>query len=310
MIFGNLAVKVIKLEAKAMFRVVGGQTEKFKPTQISVYYLCGLLTLMLLMILSFIEIHLIDVLDILLVAGLLYGLYYLLRGTVAINIFLGIVSIFLIWRLVSLFGMELLGEILGAFVSVGFIALIIIFQPEIRQFLLALGTPRFIRKHRRRFSILGLRFNETEEFDTGPIVRACISMAEKNTGALIVITRQNSLFQYVSTGVELDAGISQPLIENIFFKNSPLHDGAMIIHDNRIKAAGCILPATKKLDLPGRPGLRHRAALGITEQSDAIGIVISEERGSISVTIDGDLQTMRDGDALAAFLKAELLPAE
>jgi diadenylate cyclase len=264
---------------------------------------------MTLMILTFINLHLIDVLDILLVAGLLYVLYYLLRGTVAINIFLGIVSIFLIWRLVTLFGMELLSEILGAFVSVGFIALIIIFQPEIRQFLLALGTPRFIRKHRRRFSILGFRFSEEEEFDLAPIVRACVSMAEKNTGALIVVTRQNSLFQYVSTGVELDAGISQPLIENIFFKNSPLHDGAMIIQGQRIKAAGCILPVTKKLDLPGRPGLRHRAALGITEQSDAIGIVISEERGSICVTVDGSLHPMPNGEALAAFLKAELLPA-
>lgn len=259
------------------------------------------------MITGFIDIHLIDILDILLVAGLLYVLYYLLKGTVAINIFLGIVSIFIVWRVVSISGMELLGEILGAFVSVGFIALIIIFQPEIRQFLLALGTPRFIRKYHRRFSFLGFNFSEEEAIDIGPVVRACESMAEKKTGALIVITRQNNLFQFVKSGVDIDAEISQPLIENIFFKNSPLHDGAMIIHQRRIKAAGCILPVTRKLDLPGRPGLRHRAALGITEQSDAICIVISEEKGTICVTIDGNLRSIKNGQELTEFLKSESL---
>lgn len=260
----------------------------------------------LLLVSSFIDLHFIDVIDILLVAALLYVLFFLLRGTVAVNIFLGIVSVFLVWRLVNAFGMELLSEILGAFVSVGFIALIIIFQPEIRQFLLALGTPRFIRNHHRSFSFLGFRLNDEEALNYTPVIKACESMAEKKVGALIVVTRQNQLFQYTNTGVEIDAELSQPLIENIFFKNSPLHDGAMIIHQNRIKSAGCILPVTRKLDLPGRPGLRHRAGLGITEQSDAIAIIISEEKGSISVAIDGALHTMANANELNHFLHEEL----
>jgi len=247
--------------------------------------------------LLFIQVRFFDIIDILLVASLLYSLYYLLRGTAAMNIFLGIVSIFLLWRLVTLLRMELLGEILGAFVSVGFIALIIIFQPEIRRFLLALGTPRFLRKFNVFFPFL--RINETDsKTDLDALINACMSMSRKSTGALVVISRQNKLFEYVQTGVIVDAAISQPLIENIFFKNSPLHDGAMIISEGRIRAAGCILPVTKKLDLPGRPGLRHRAGIGITEQSDAVAIIVSEETGSISVAFEGQLNHMKDESAL------------
>lgn len=253
----------------------------------------------------FITLRFVDIIDILLVATLLYGLYYLLRGTVAINIFLGIVAVFLIWKMVSALRMELLGDILGAFVSVGFIALIIIFQPEIRQFLLALGTPRFIKNIRQRFSFLGIRFNEESTIDAEVISDACKAMAAKNIGALIVITRQNELFQSVQSGVIIDAAISQPLIENIFFKNSPLHDGAMIIVHDRIKAAGCILPVTKKLDLPGRPGLRHRAGLGIAEQSDAIALIVSEETGEISVASRGVIHEVGP-DQLLARIKEEL----
>lgn len=252
--------------------------------------------------LLFIQLRVFDIIDILLVASLLYSLYYLLRGTAAMNIFLGIVSIFLLWRLVTLLRMELLGEILGAFVSVGFIALIIIFQPEIRQFLLALGTPRFIKKY--NVILPFLRFKESETgTELEPLINACVSMSSKNTGALVVVSRQNKLFEYVQTGVIVDAALSQPLIENIFFKNSPLHDGAMIITDGRIRAAGCILPVTKKLDLPGRPGLRHRAGLGITEQSDAIAIIVSEETGKISIAHEGQLIHVNDG----AQLREELL---
>lgn len=252
--------------------------------------------------LLFIQLRVFDIIDIFLVASLLYSLYYLLRGTAAMNIFLGIVSIFLLWRLVTVLRMELLGEILGAFVSVGFIALIIIFQPEIRQFLLALGTPRFIKKYNVLFPFL--RVTESQagtEFD--PLINACVSMSEKATGALVVITQQNKLFEYVQTGVLIDAAISQPLIENIFFKNSPLHDGAMIITNGRIRAAGCILPVTKKLDLPGRPGLRHRAGLGITEQSDAVAIIVSEESGKISLASQGNLMIVNS----ASQLREELL---
>jgi diadenylate cyclase len=260
----------------------------------------------LLMINLFLQIRFVDIVDILLVALLLNGMYNLLRGTVAINIFLGIVSIFLAWKIVVAFDLELLGEILGAFVSIGFIVLIIIFQPEIRQFLLALGTPKFVRKVFSKMTFLGIRFNDEVVMNFGPIISACESMASKKTGALIVITRQNELFQYVNTGVGIDAEISQALIENIFFKNSPLHDGAMIITRNRIKAAGCILPVTKKLDLPGRPGLRHRAGLGISEKSDAVVIVISEERGAISVATNGQIRTIYNNDDLLQFLEKEM----
>ncbi|HMM12051.1 MAG TPA: diadenylate cyclase CdaA [Bacteroidales bacterium] len=253
----------------------------------------------------FIQLRIFDIIDILLVASLLYSLYYLLRGTAAMNIFLGIVSIFLLWRLVTLLRMELLGQILGAFVSVGFIALIIIFQPEIRQFLLALGTPRFIRKYNVLFPFLRIRESEGgTELD--PLIDACLALSRKSMGALIVIVRQNKLFEFVQTGVIVDAALSQPLIENIFFKNSPLHDGAVIISDGRIRAAGCILPVTKKLDLPGRPGLRHRAGLGITEQSDAIAIIVSEETGRISIAQEGQLQAITDADELRNQLAALL----
>lgn len=253
----------------------------------------------------FIQLRIFDIIDIILVASLLYALYYLLRGTVAINIFLGIVAIFLIWKVVTVLKMELLGEILGAFVSVGFIALIIIFQPEIRQFLLALGTPKIIRKIRKRFGFLGFKLLEEDKMSLEPVIKACLSMSKKQVGALIVISRQNDLFEYSTTGVSIHAQLSQALIENIFFKNSPLHDGAMIIGNNKIKAAGCILPVTKKLDLPGRPGLRHRAGLGITEQSDAIAIIVSEEKGSISVAVDGNIHTIKDEESLRKFLERE-----
>ncbi len=253
----------------------------------------------------FIEIRIVDLIDIFLVASLLYTLYYLLRGTAAINIFLGIVSIFLIWKLVTALQMALLSEILGAFVSVGFIALIIIFQPEIRQFLLALGTPNFVRKHKNRLRFLGIRFLEETENDFSMLKETCDSLSQKKTGALIILRRQNKLFEYVQTGVKIDAKISKNLIENIFFKNSPLHDGAMIIGDNRIIAAGCILPVSQKLDLPGRPGLRHRAGIGITELSDSIAIIISEETGNISVAVGGDLHHMKDTTEMLQMVEHE-----
>ncbi len=252
----------------------------------------------------FLSLKLFDLIDIILVASLLYVLYYLLRGTAAINIFLGIVVIFLIWKVVTALQMALLSEILGAFVSVGFIALIIIFQPEIRQFLLALGTPKFMIKFRRRFAFLGSKVVDLRQHDWQHIIaKTCFKLSEKNTGALIVITRQHNLFEYQQTGVQLDAILSQALIENIFFKNSPLHDGAMIVNNQTIKAAGCILPVTKKLDLPGRPGLRHRAGLGITELSDAIAIIVSEENGSVSIAQGGKLETVNSVEKLEAFFE-------
>lgn len=241
------------------------------------------------MSLLFISIRLIDIIDILLVAGLLFALYKMLKGTVAINIFLGIVALFLIWQVVNALQMELLSEILGAFISVGLVALIIIFQPEIRQFLLAVGTPSFLKKYDKRFSFVTDYFKQHFDFDLDAVVTACQRMSEQRLGALIVVTRQNELDQYVRTGQLVNASISHTLIENIFFKNSPLHDGAMIITNNSIKAAACIMPITKK-NIKRTAGLRHRAAVGITEISDAIAIVISEETGHISYSLKGEIE--------------------
>ena len=239
----------------------------------------------------FIQIRIIDVIDVMLVALLLFGLYRLLKGTAAISIFVGIVAIFLIWQLVNALQMELLSTILGAFVSVGFIALIIIFQPEIRRFLFTIGAKtrtgedkafRIFRRHTRHIAL-----------DTETICQACKSMSDIKQGALIVITRQNTLADIVMTGVTIDAEISKPLIENIFFKNSPLHDGAMIITNNKITAARCILPVTNNTDLPGHYGLRHRAAIGVSENNDCIVLVVSEETGAISLVKAGNITTLQ-----------------
>jgi len=238
--------------------------------------------------LLFIDIRFLDLLDVFFVAVLLYTLFKMLKGTVAINIFFGIVALFLIWKLVAALQMELLSEILGAFISVGLVALIIIFQPEIRQFLLALGTPSFFNKYGKKFKFLNVIFKEKFEFDIDPIVVACQHMSEQKTGALIVITRQNELNQYINTGQIIDANISSQLIENIFFKNSPMHDGAVIITNNRIVAAKCILPISKQ-KLTNNVGLRHRAAIGITEVSDCVAIVVSEETGNISYSTRGKM---------------------
>lgn len=240
------------------------------------------------MIPLFIEIRFLDILDIFFVAVLLFALYKLVKGTVAVNIFLGLVSLFLIWRVVEALQMELLSNILGAFISVGLVALIIIFQPEIRQFLLALGTANVFSRYGTRFRFLKGLFKEDSDIEIDAIIAACRKMSDVKQGALIVLTRQNELAQYVNTGQIIDAAISVRLIENVFFINSPLHDGAMIISKNRIKAAGCILPVTKK-KIRTALGLRHRAAIGITESSDAIALVVSEENGKISYSRKGEI---------------------
>lgn len=198
--------------------------------------------------------------------------------------------------------MELLSDIMGAFISVGIIALIVIFQPEIRQFLLALGTPSFFNGQKKRFSFVKHWFPSSIELDIDPIVVACQHMSNAKQGALLVITRKHELPQIVQTGEVINGAISSPLIENLFFKNSPLHDGAMIITSNNVKAAGCILPVSKK-KLPRYAGLRHRAALGITEISDAIAIVVSEETGQLSYCTQGNLRH----DITMATLQQKLL---
>ena len=219
------------------------------------------------------------------------------------SIFIGIVAIFLIWQLVNALQMELLTTILGAFVSVGFIALIIIFQPEIRRFLFTIGI------HTKNSNIKGFRLfrrkSKTISLDTETVSQACISMSLIKQGALIVITRQNTLADIVLSGVTIDARLSKPLIENIFFKNSPLHDGAMIITDNKIVAARCILPVTNNSEIPGHYGLRHRAAVGISEVNDCLVLVVSEETGDISLVKEGNITTL-DAKTVRETLEQEL----
>lgn len=241
-------------------------------------------------VLAFLQIRLLDVIDILLVAILLYYLYKIIRGTGAINIFLGIISIYVFWWLVRIFEMELLTEILGQFISVGVLALIIVFQPEIRKFLLLLGTRSFLGKRARKMLGFLWQAHEVSRLNINDVVLACEELAQTHTGALIVITRQNNLESFLETGQMIDAVVSKHLLENIFYKNTPLHDGAVIITDNRIKAARCVLPVSESTMFPAYLGLRHRAALGLSEQSDAVSIVVSEQTGRISVVKDGQMK--------------------
>ncbi|HNX43102.1 MAG TPA: diadenylate cyclase CdaA [Bacteroidales bacterium] len=253
--------------------------------------------------LSFLSVRVLDIVDILLVALLLYWLYQLLKGTAAVNIFLGILAIFALWRVVKALGMDLLSDLLGAFISVGFIAFIVVFQPEIRKFLLAIGSPGFFKKTSSRFLFWKIKLEDENLSDIDPVVQACQRMAMTKTGALIIVSRKNDLTEFTETGVAIDATITDPLIESIFYKNNPLHDGAMVISLNRIKAVRCILPVSSSSDLPNDLGLRHRAALGVSERTDAISIIVSEQTGNISYCRDGQLSV----DIKAAGLRNMLL---
>ena len=251
----------------------------------------------------FIQVSVFDIIDIVLVALLFFGLYRLLKGTSAMSIFIGIVAIFINWQLVKALHMEMLTAILGAFVSVGFIALIIIFQPETRRFLFTIGDQAREGKLAQRFRFFKVRSNVDLDIDS--VTKACINMSDIKQGALILLTRKNNLDDIVATGVVVNADISHSLIENIFFKNSPLHDGAMVIRHNRITAARCILPVSNKTNIPGHYGLRHRAAIGVTEVNDCIAIVVSEETGNISMVTGGDIQTVKASE-LKELIEKEL----
>ena len=239
---------------------------------------------------SFLQVRLLDILDILLVAILLYQLYLLIRGTGALNIFLGILSIYVIWWLVRIFEMELLTAILGQFISVGVLALIIVFQPEIRKFLLLLGTRSFLNRNSKGLWRRLWQFDESTKLNVPAIVNVCQRFSDSRTGALIVLTRENDLSFFVETGELVDARLSEQLLENIFFKNSPLHDGAVIITANRIRAARVVLPVTESREFPATLGLRHRAGAGITAQSDAISVIVSEQTGRISWCKGGEIR--------------------
>lgn len=250
----------------------------------------------------FFEFGIKDFLDILSVAFLLYYTYKLMKASGSINIFTGILVFILIWLVVSqVLEMKLLGSIMDKLVSVGVLALIILFQEEIRRFLVTLGSHKNAQAIVRFFT--GNKNQKAMEHeDIMPIVMACMSMGKQKVGALIVIERDMPLDDIVRTGDVIDANINQRLIENIFFKNSPLHDGAMVISKHRIKAAGCILPVSHNLDIPKELGLRHRAAMGISQVSDAQAIIVSEETGAISVAYKGQFHLRLSAEDLERLL--------
>ena len=242
------------------------------------------------MLSAFINIRLLDILDIILVAVLFYQLYMLIRGTVAYSITLGIAAIYIFWWAVRAMQMELLSTILGSVLGVGVIALIIVFQQEIRRFLIFIGS-RYMDGNRISVEkILNLRFESKPQVKIRSIMKAVMQFSLEKTGALIVIGRQSNLDMYAETGDVLNAETSSRLFVSIFNKTSPLHDGAVIVEDDKVKAARVILPVTDKMDLPPEYGLRHRAGLGISEVTDSLVIIVSEETGQISMAENGILQ--------------------
>ena len=253
----------------------------------------------------FFEFGIKDIVDIVLVALMLFYIYRLMRESRSLNVFYGILVFVLVWLFVSQVpAMKLLGSILDKLVSVGVIGLIVLFQEEIRHFLYNLGAHQKAKNLIRWFR--GSREQEADKESIMPIVMACMNMARGKVGALIVIERSTPLDDIVDTGDVIDAKINQRLIENIFFKNSPLHDGAMVISNKRIRAAGCILPVSHKTDIPKELGLRHRAAMGISQDSDAVAIVVSEETGRISVAVKGEFQLRLSAEQLESILTREM----
>jgi len=256
---------------------------------------------------AFITIHWIDVVDVVLVAVLIYQFYYLIKGTVAVNIFVGIILFYLLWLVVKALNMKLFGSILSKFIDVGFIALLIVFQQELRRFLLFIGTSDFFRKGRISKSLFDFKWqaNTEQTLDINSIVKACKNMSETKTGAIIILTKNNELKFYTNTGDIINAAVTVRMLESIFYKNSPLHDGAVIISNNHIVAARCVLPVTENDDFPAHLGMRHRAAVGITENTDAIAIVVSEQTGEISFTKEGELTHSLTSERLKELLEKE-----
>jgi len=256
--------------------------------------------------LDFLDFSFLDALDILLVAILIYYIYKLLKGTVAINIFLGIAFIFLIWKITQILKMEMLSNILGYLLSGGVIALIIVFQQEIRKFLLMIGTTNVTSRTQFLKQLKFLKSEITLETDSDTLLNACKKMSKTKTGALIVIERTNSLDFLIKTGDSMNAEINEVLLESIFYKNSPLHDGATIIRDNFVVATRVILPISDSINIPSRFGLRHRAAFGVSEKTDAVCLLVSEETGEISYIKDGSFELYADYNELVEKLKLDI----
>ncbi|UZO82671.1 diadenylate cyclase CdaA [Aquimarina sp. ERC-38] len=254
-----------------------------------------------------IDLRILDVVDIVLVATLLYYIYKLVKGTAAINIFIGIVIIYLVWKLTQLLNMEMLSSVLGEFIGVGMFALIVVFQQEIRKFLLMIGSTNF---GRNRAFLKQLKFirddGEESTTDIKAIIKACEKMGKSHTGALIVIKRSTSLDFVKTSGDRMNIILNTPILESIFYKNSPLHDGAIIIEENKIVATRAILPVTNERNIPLRFGLRHRAAIGISEKTDAVVLIVSEESGKTSYIKNGNFVPYKNWLDLEEKLRKDL----
>jgi len=255
------------------------------------------------MLYAFITIRILDIIDILLVAYLMYQVFLLIRGTVAMNIFIGILSVYLVWIIVKALEMQLLGTILGQVIGVGVIALIIVFQQEVRRFLIFIGNQYFSRNRLSLEKVIPINLAQQPKVRIKSVIKAVINMAKTKTGALIVISRRSELSVFVETGDRLNADTSSRLIEAIFNKHSPLHDGAMILTGDKVIAARCVLPVSENLNLPPNFGMRHRAALGMSENTDSFIIVVSEETGKITTAESGKLQTNIDPKDLMSKLE-------
>ncbi len=243
---------------------------------------------------DFLNISVVDIIDIILVAFIIYQLFKILRGTSAIGIAVGILILYIFWIIVQALNMKLLSSILGQILGVGVIALIILFQQEIRKFLLHLGTRSIVRSEKKS-RLTKFLFGQGKDLGLEAIEelsQACNRLSESKTGALIILKHISSLEFVTDTGDKIDSLINRRLIENIFYKNTPLHDGAMIVDNNRIVAARCTLPVTENPNIPPQYGMRHRAACSITAETDADAIVVSEETGNISFVHNGEIKTM------------------
>lgn len=255
------------------------------------------------MLFSFLDVRLVDVVDIVLSAYLMFAIYKLIKGTLAANIVISILAFLIFWVVVRALNMSMLSAVMGSFVNIGLLALIVIFQQEIRTFLVMLSTRHtFFRRIGLDKVMEGEKQDQDSAFATS-IANACENMSQSKTGALIVVSRKAGLKDYISTGDSLDAKFSQQLIETIFFKNTPLHDGAMIVTKQKIVAAGCILPVSTDMSLPKSFGLRHRSAMGVTEVTDAVSVVVSEETGNISIFDHGKHTSVATRAELLEILK-------
>jgi diadenylate cyclase len=257
------------------------------------------------MIPAFITVRIIDVIDILLVAFLMYLVYNLIKGTIATYIFITILIFYILWLLVK-DNMLLMGSILGQIIGVGAIAIIVVFQQELRRFLILFST-RYLNKAGSSFDGLFMGFSSVKPVvNLNAIIQAVMNMSKNKTGALIALKRRSLLDIYIESGEILNSSTSSRLIESIFNKNSPLHDGGVVIIDDKIKAAQCIFPISENYSLPQDYGLRHRAAIGLSEQTDALVIIVSEETGNISLAERGEIKTL-DTKALLKILEEKLL---